>query len=115
MEVIDEIGASAKDEEPYPDNKIKLEGMLLPLRVSLDLTGAGYRCCVCCSVRVCHGSPEIEKSEDKDPNKVHEVPVKSENFDDLVMSPSLGEEAALFLIEIAAPDLPCDPKEENNS
>jgi hypothetical protein len=44
--VIDQVGASAKDEQPPPDDKIKLDGMLLPLGMSDCLGWAPMGCCV---------------------------------------------------------------------
>src|SRR3954451_20640056 len=106
MEVIDEVGAGAEGEQPFPDDEIQLYRMLLPLGVSgrgLNGRGRGGRGVGSC---LCHVSslPQVEKCEDENPDEIDEVPVQAGDLDDLVVPLAAGEEAPPLDVEIPAPD-----------
>src|SRR5258706_2813355 len=85
----------------------------LDVRWRLYCRGMGYRrfmrCCLC------HVSPEVEKCKDEYPYQVHEVPIKPEDLDDLVLSPAAGKETASSLVEVPAPNLSSDPNQEDHA
>src|SRR5262245_8053727 len=60
-------------------------------------------------------SPQIEESEDEDPDQVDEMPVEAGGFDDLVQLLAAGEEALAFHVEIAAKDLPRHDDEKDHA
>src|SRR5215217_5115471 len=60
-------------------------------------------------------SPEIEESEDEDPDEVYKVPVKAGGLNDFIMAAAARKEAAAIAVEIAAPDLPRDDQEEDDT
>src|SRR5271166_1348155 len=60
-------------------------------------------------------SPEIEKCKDKHPYQIYEVPVETQDLDDLVIALSAGKEAASPAVEISPPNFSGDDDQEDHS
>ncbi|EGE57387.1 hypothetical protein RHECNPAF_4310011 [Rhizobium etli CNPAF512] len=71
--------------------------------------------CACAVVSFMTTSPQIEKSEDEDPDQVDEVPVEAHDLDGLVAAFPAREEAAPFHVEIASPDLAGNDEQEDDA
>mgnify|MGYP001394090953 CR=1 FL=1 len=93
MEVINHVGKCAENKKPNPDFYVNPERVLLTLYLS-------SRVCFC--LRHLVPLPKIKECEDKNPNQIDEVPIKTHGFDDLVIAFAAGEKAAPFHIVVAA-------------
>src|SRR5438874_1505351 len=90
-------------------------GCCWPCDAEAGCSSSGDSCaCAACSM-CCPRLPEIEESEDEDPHEVHEVPVKAQDLDDLVVAAAPGQEAVPLFLEVAAPHLHRDDRQEDHA
>src|SRR5688572_31536662 len=108
MEIVDEVGERAEDEQPSPHHEIKLDRVLLSLMVHSGSCGTDV--CLC----LCHSSllPKIEKCKDEDPHEIDEMPIQAHDFDALVVALPAREEARRSSIIISPPDLAGNDEQE---
>src|SRR5215469_4811728 len=99
MEVVNQIGEGAENEQQCPDPQIDRDGMLLAF--AFFVRGCG---CVsrgrfvsgqglvsdgdCVSYGCCHGLllPQIEECEDEYPHEIDEMPIQPRDLDSLITS-----------------------------
>src|SRR6185312_2690717 len=113
-EIIDGVGAGTEDEQPAPDDEVKLYRMLLALGMHNRLSGCGVpmqpvfpRFCLCHRST----SPKIEEREDENPYQIDEMPVEPHDLDALILAAPAGEEAGRTGFIIAAPHLAGDDQQ----
>src|SRR4051812_42635244 len=92
MEVVDEIGECAENEQQTPDPEVDTQWMLLALPMRrFDVFHA-------------FTLPEIEECKDENPHEIDEVPVQARDLHCLVTA---------FAVVISAPDAARNDAEEN--